>query len=783
MTLKNVRIFLVFFLALLPITACDPNLTLSSPSSGDKKVNLTWTSSTSYTNYKIQYGTTTGLYSSVIDVGLTNQYTVTNLTNGTKYYFVVVGYTQTGSGMSNEVNATPLNEVSASLTTSTLYVKKVEYNVSGQVTKMEYGNGDVTIYTYNSLNLRLTRIYTTNVNSQVLQDLNYTYDSVGNILSITDNINSADQTFEYDALNRLTKAMGQTYGTKNYVYDKIGNIVQKDGLYYSYAENGAGPHAVTSLSDGTNFKYDVNGNMIEKSKSGAITQYKYDAENRLKHVYKNQQLEVQYDYDGDGGGTKKVIATADSMIDVSSPSWFGTTPPPVGWDEPVVNLYGKETKYVGNLYEETEGVKTSYIFLGDTRIASISGGQTLYYHGDHLGGTNVLADSTGSLKELIEYEPFGQFSRHEKYGSSAEVANFYFTGKKLDDESGLFYYGARYYDPKLGRFITADTIVQNPTDPQTLNRYSYVSNNPINRIDPTGHSWKKFWKKFGDFISPLGRAIVTGDWKNFGWQLLNIATMVLAPNPWIFASGALAYTSRGLSNVGEGWSNSLSQATGYASIVAGVIGAGVEIAKQYNSFKNTTGEFYQVNQANPQASKAIAEAEILKQYGEKGANIFVNGINMDLNEALKMAANHSADILFYNPTSGAYADLFESTLGTLMPTQGGMSSRLGKLLTQMRVDLVGYSQGTIIASNAMAYAGLNGGAVTGSRFIPFGKAVGMGRIGMSAKMAGMTVVYGQGETKIFDVIRLVSSELNPFGYLQGAVGLFSGVGFSQHTSY
>ncbi len=61
-----------------------------------------------------------------------------------------------------------------------------------------------------------------------------------------------------------------------------------------------------------------------------------------------------------------------------------------------------------------------------------------------------------------------------------------FTGQELDDETGLYYYGARYYDPQLGRFISADTIVQAPFDPQTLNRYSYCRNNPIVYSDPSG---------------------------------------------------------------------------------------------------------------------------------------------------------------------------------------------------------------------------------------------------------------------------------------------------------
>jgi len=164
------------------------------------------------------------------------------------------------------------------------------------------------------------------------------------------------------------------------------------------------------------------------------------------------------------------------------------------------------TRYVGSLYEEVGQSKIRHIFLGGQRIASVINGKVSYYHGNHLGSTNVVTDDTGAIKELIEYEPWGTFSVHEKYategdeGSAAAVANFYFTGKPLDDETGLYYYGARYYNPVIGRFITPDTIVQSPGgNPQTLNRYSYVGNNPVNAIDPTGHkwSWGNFWKAIG----------------------------------------------------------------------------------------------------------------------------------------------------------------------------------------------------------------------------------------------------------------------------------------------
>ncbi len=145
-------------------------------------------------------------------------------------------------------------------------------------------------------------------------------------------------------------------------------------------------------------------------------------------------------------------------------------------------------------------------------MASINGSTLLYYHDDYLKGTNVLTDSNGTVKELIEYDPYGQMSRHDQYGSSEEIAWFYFTGKKLDAETGLYYYGARYYDSSLGRFITPDTIVPYSNDPQSFNRYSYARNNPINIIDPTGHkwSWKKFWHAFAGAVVGAIVTVATG---------------------------------------------------------------------------------------------------------------------------------------------------------------------------------------------------------------------------------------------------------------------------------
>jgi len=146
------------------------------------------------------------------------------------------------------------------------------------------------------------------------------------------------------------------------------------------------------------------------------------------------------------------------------------------------------TTYIGELYEKAGSLLTKHIYLGSQRIISKSGTQTLYYHSDHLGSSNVITNATGSQLQLTEYKPYGTLSRNEPANPQTSLpVNYYFTGKELDS-TGLYYYGARYYDPKVGRFITADPINQNIYDPQNLNRYSYCMNNPLRYIDPTGNS-------------------------------------------------------------------------------------------------------------------------------------------------------------------------------------------------------------------------------------------------------------------------------------------------------
>ena len=129
----------------------------------------------------------------------------------------------------------------------------------------------------------------------------------------------------------------------------------------------------------------------------------------------------------------------------------------------------------------TTGNVTSYYYLGD-RLVSLKKDTTLrFVHQDHLTGTAVITDTDGEEVGSIKYYPYGE----TRDSTGTLYTDKLYTGQRLDD-TGLYYYGARFYDPTIGRFISADILIPHPNNPQSLNRYSYCLNNPLKYIDPTG---------------------------------------------------------------------------------------------------------------------------------------------------------------------------------------------------------------------------------------------------------------------------------------------------------
>ncbi|MGV8074550.1 MAG: RHS repeat domain-containing protein [Syntrophobacteraceae bacterium] len=355
------------------------------------------------------------------------------------------------------------------------YAAYSDYNALGQVGKITFQTGTTTTYVYYPLTNKLESVVTTPPPPQAgkLQDLSYEYDSVGNVKKITDSTNlQSIQVYEYgyDALDRLDWANYPSIGQIDYNYDSIGNIIYNSRVgAYSYI--GAGPHAVTGAG-GETFEYDNNGNMTGIDVGTAQEKlFEYDAENRLVR-FKIKQTNgsyatIQYVYDGGGQRVKKISSS------------------------------GATTTYIGNL--ELRGTeKTTHYFGGDKRIATKVGSDLYDLHSDHLGGLNV-ADEAGVEKQRNTYLPFGE----DFQSSGTANLRHKYTDQEQDPETtiGLYYYGARYYYPKIGRFISPDSIVQAPADPQTLNRYSYCRNNPLKYTDPSGHG---FWAVVG--LLALGAA-------------------------------------------------------------------------------------------------------------------------------------------------------------------------------------------------------------------------------------------------------------------------------------
>ncbi|MFO0701157.1 MAG: LamG-like jellyroll fold domain-containing protein [Nitrospira sp.] len=150
------------------------------------------------------------------------------------------------------------------------------------------------------------------------------------------------------------------------------------------------------------------------------------------------------------------------------------------------------TRYISQLYACENSNCSRSIWAGNTRIAILPDNPTgqpcnpaCYFHADHLSSTNLVTGPTGTRVETITYQPYGEV--HSDNPGTPVNTPYKYTGQERDASTGLMYYHARYYDPRLGRFISPDSIVPNLRDPQDLNRYTYARNNPMLYTDPSGH--------------------------------------------------------------------------------------------------------------------------------------------------------------------------------------------------------------------------------------------------------------------------------------------------------
>ena len=410
--------------------------------------------------------------------------------------------------------------------TEQLYWRAVEQNAEGQLTEFNYGNGITTTRGYDANTGVIDSIIGTAAIVGDIQDTQYDFDTLGNLIERQDLNETQTEIFCYDNLNRLTRSQmgGTCAGTpnstnKDYDYDAIGNLKFKAGIgHYSYGNN-AGPHAVTgvdtnddSVVDHT-FSYDLNGNQtagynFTRGRSRTLTWTSYNKPKTIQEDNGSTTLTFSY---GANRARFKQVNTANDLT----------------------------TYYIGGLYEKQVNTSTNvttnvhYIRAGSDAIAIYknqenSAGELInqdelnYLHRDHIGSvTEITGGDLGTANyatviESMAYDAWGKRRAPEWTDITTEfdMDNLLagvlttprgFTGHEMLDEVSLIHMNGRVYDPDLGRFLSPDPFIQQPANPQNFNRYTYVNNNPLSYTDPSGFFFKKLFKGIGKLFKGFAK--------------------------------------------------------------------------------------------------------------------------------------------------------------------------------------------------------------------------------------------------------------------------------------
>jgi len=391
-------------------------------------------------------------------------------------------YTQGGAGRTLSVVDSTDN---INFATSALYAPP------GELTSMVNGlaTGFAGFTTTNSYNKLLQPVILSAASpSATVLSLSYNFNlgsgDNGNVIQIVNNRdNTRTQNFMYDSLNRIQQAYssgtqwGETFSPTTTSpgvaptisgIDGWGNLTNRSGVTGKTMSEGLSCSANASNQLNTCYNYDAAGNLIQ---NGSAT-YTYDAENRLTST-----SGYTYVYDGNGERVEKCNVTPCPTSGTNGTLyWKGTGSQTLD-----------ESDLSGNALEE-------YIFFNGQRVARRDVATNLmhYYFSDHLGSHGVVESATGTTCEQdIDYYPYGGVE-HDYCPNTAQ--NYKFTGKERDTESGLDNFGARYNASTMGRFMSPDWSAKvEPVpyskldDPQTLNLYAYVGNNPLIRVDKDGH--------------------------------------------------------------------------------------------------------------------------------------------------------------------------------------------------------------------------------------------------------------------------------------------------------
>jgi len=361
----------------------------------------------------------------------------------------------------------------------------------------------------------------------VRQNLAYQWDAAGNLLQRRDLNQNLTEAFTYDGLDRVTNSTVNGSATLSVSYDAAGNVLQKSDVgSYAYG-NAARPHAVMAAGNET-FTYDRNGNLATRNGLGQSW-----ASFNLPTTLRKPGYQARFAYGPDRERWRQVASYQN-----------GT----------------ETTHYVGSLLEKESTTSTGLTYWrhyvptpgGSTVVISRNSNgtsSTAYVVPDHLGSSDTLLNETGAT---VAKESFGAFgNRRGSDWSSATAPDWLgianttrqgFTGHEMLDNVGLVHMNGRVYDPALGRFLSADPLIGDLGDSQSVNPYAYVGNRPLNAADPTGYLVD------GGLSIYVGKFIVDSILSSLAYGLLNHGG--LPPPPATALPGWSAQNGVGLCGAG-----------------------------------------------------------------------------------------------------------------------------------------------------------------------------------------------------------------------------------------
>jgi len=298
--------------------------------------------------------------------------------------------------------------------------------------------------------------------------INYAYDKIGNITQ------QAKTAYQYDALNRLTAANDPTLEPLQYRYDANGNrqslTTGNTEQRYLYQ---AGTNRLIAIGDEI-IRYDNSGRRIEDARR----LYTYNARGRLEHItHKSSNTKTRYQYRLDGLRVRKQTGNKTTHF-----------------------IYDTQQRLIAEANASGK-ITREYIWHGLMPVAVFDKTSLYFIHTDHLGTPRLATDTNQQTAWQWQSTPFGVGKTEEK----GLTLNLRFPGQYYDYESGLHYNWNRYYDPRIGRYITSDPIGLK----SSTNIYVYVNSNPVVLYDTTGLLTEVFvWKKNSSNSKDVGHTAI-----------------------------------------------------------------------------------------------------------------------------------------------------------------------------------------------------------------------------------------------------------------------------------